>query len=118
MSVTFARASFFFAGIDTLVSFVIECGSFAVANTTNMANRHDYNQSLLKWQFENLKRQGETYRSLSERSGVPQSTLCETINGATRPFPGTIKKTFVAVGLNPDYAFRSLKKADFHLAVL
>lgn len=83
-----------------------------------MSDLHDYNQPLLKWQFENLKKQGETYRSISERSGVPQATLCDTINGTTRPFPKTIKRTFLAVGLNPDYAFRDLKKRNFHLAVL
>jgi len=85
-----------------------------------MRNGHDYNQKLLKWRFEILQRQGETYRSISERSGVPQTTLCETINGTTRPFPGTIKKTYLAVGLNPKYAFdHDLKKpSQFRLAVL
>lgn len=83
-----------------------------------MTNGHDYNQRLLKWQYENLKRQGETYRSISERSGVPQATLCETVNGKTRPFPGTIKKTFKAMGLNPNYAFSELKRSQYHLAVL
>jgi hypothetical protein len=121
MSVTFAGASFLFAGVDTRVSFVIECGLFAVANAlSNMPNSHDYNQKLLKWQFVNLQRQGETYRSISERSGVPQTTLCETVNGTTRPFPGTIKKTFLALGLDPKYAFDTdLKKpSQFRLAVL
>lgn len=83
-----------------------------------MADKHDYHQPLLKWQFENLKRKGETYRSISERSGVPQATLCDTINGTVRPFPKTIKRAFKAVGLNPDYAFSNLKKSQYHLAVL
>lgn len=85
-----------------------------------MRNGHDYNQKLLKWQFDNLKRKGETYRSLSERSGVPQTTLCETVNGTTRPFPATIKKAFLALGLNPKYAFdHDLKnKSQFPVAVL
>ena len=83
-----------------------------------MAEKHDYNQALLKWQFENLKRQGETYRSISQRSGVPQATLCETINGTTRPYPRTIKRTTKALGLKPEYAFIELKKSQYHLAVL
>jgi len=85
-----------------------------------MANRHAYNQPLLKWRFDQLKLKGETYRSISERSGVPQATLCDTINGTTRPFPETIIRTFAAVGLNTDYAFNhNLKRVrDFHLAVL
>lgn len=86
----------------------------------NMANKHAYNQKLLKWRFDELKRRGETYRSISVRSRVPQATLCDTINGTTRPFPETIQKTFVALGLNPKYAFDPdlKKKDDFHLAVL
>jgi len=83
-----------------------------------MAEKHDYHQPLLKWRFTQLKRQGETYHSISERSGVPQATLCDTINGTKRPFPGTIKKTFLALRLNPQYAYSDLKKRDFHLAVL
>lgn len=81
-------------------------------------DEHDYHQPLLKWQFDQLKRQGETYRSLSVRSGVPQATLCDVINGNVRPFPNTIKKTFLAVGLDPKYAYSDLKKRQFHLAVL
>lgn len=83
-----------------------------------MLNGHDYNQKLLKWQFDNLKREGQTYRTLSEGSGVPQATLCDVINGKVKPFPSTIKKTFLAVGLDPDYAFRELKRSQYHLAVL
>ena len=85
---------------------------------TTMAEKHDYHQPLLKWRFDQLKLQGETYRSISVRSRVPQATLCDVINGNVRPFPNTIKKTFLAVGLNPHYAFSDLKKRDFHLAVL
>lgn len=85
-----------------------------------MPNKHAYNQPLLKWRFGQLKLRGETYRSISERSGVPQATLCDTINGTTRPFPETIIKTFEAVGLKTEYAFnhKLKRKDDFHLAVL
>lgn len=85
-----------------------------------MAKKHVYNQKLLKWRLTELRRQGETYRSISERTGVPQATLCDLANGTTRPFAETVIKTFQAVGLNTDYAFNhNLKtKDDFHLAVL
>ena len=83
-----------------------------------MSADHDYNQKLLKWRYETLKRQGQTYRALSEDSGVPQATLCDVINGKVRPFPNTIKKTFLAVGLDPQYAFSDLKRSQYHLAVL
>ena len=117
---TFAVAIFLFAGIDTSTVFVIECERFARANDDIMEIKHAYNQRLLKWRFDELKRQGETYRSISERSGVPQATLCDTINGTTRPFPETIIKTYKAVGLKTEYAFNHdlKRKADFHLAVL
>lgn len=93
---------------------------FATANAVIMNTKLGYRHDLLEWQFKRLKREGETLRSISRRSGVPQATLCDTINGTTRPFPITIVRVYKALGLDPSFAFNfDLKtKTEFRSAVL
>lgn len=79
----------------------------------------DYRYDLLKWRLKQLQDEGHSYRTLSAESGVPISTFCDTVRGATRPFPETIKRVFKALGLNPKYAMDfQLKKKNFDSAVL
>lgn len=79
----------------------------------------DYRHDLLQWQLKKLKREGESYTTISKRSGVPKATLWDTINAASKPELETITRTFQALRLNPKYALDfDLKKSQFHLAVL
>jgi hypothetical protein len=78
-----------------------------------------YRRDLLEWRFKRLKKSGESYTTISKRSGVSKATLCDMVRGTTRPFPETITKTFEAFGLNPKYALDfDLKPRQFSQAVL
>lgn len=78
-----------------------------------------YRTDLLQWQYQRLKRRGESYTTISKRHKVSKATLCDTVRGTTRPFPETINKVFEALELDPKFALdHGLRKSQFRLAVV
>lgn len=83
-----------------------------------MIYRHD----LLRWR---RKRTGDSYADIAERAGISRMAVCDTVRGENSrtaevdPSGSTIKQTFIAMGLDPKYAFDDkLKEHQFRRAVV